>query len=200
MLRTISLAAGITALAAMATAAQAAPAVIFIKGPQVQKTSNATKVAYRPPVIRQILRDRGYYRIRFTDRQLPVYQANACKNGKRFHLRINRWGDIIRRKRIGWCDRVVRPGPGLSLPAIRQSLRDRGYRRIVFTDRQLPVYQANACRNGKRFHLRLNRWGRILDRYRIGWCGPRRPIVIGPLPYLYYYGNGRPGLSIYLNF
>ena len=55
------------------------------------------------PKIRKTLRHRGYYRIRFIDRYLPVYKAKACKNGKRFKLRINRWGEIMRRKRVGWC-------------------------------------------------------------------------------------------------
>ena len=55
------------------------------------------------PKIRKKLRHRGFYKIRFIDRHLPVYKAKACKNGKRFKLRINRWGEIMRRKRIGWC-------------------------------------------------------------------------------------------------
>lgn len=56
------------------------------------------------------------------------------------------------------------------LPVIRQKLRRHGYKRIVFTDRQLPVYQAKACKNGKRFALRLNRKGGMIARYRIGRC------------------------------
>lgn len=57
----------------------------------------------RLPQIRRQLRNRGYYRINYTDRRLPVYKARACKNGKRFNMRINRWGGIMWRKRIGWC-------------------------------------------------------------------------------------------------
>lgn len=54
-------------------------------------------------VIRKKLRHRGFYKIRFVDRYLPVYKAKVCKRGKRFKLRINRWGEVMARKRIGWC-------------------------------------------------------------------------------------------------
>lgn len=62
------------------------------------------------PVIRRKLRNRGFYKIRFTDRYLPVYKARACKNGKRFKMRINRWGEVMHRKRIGWCGFNFRGG------------------------------------------------------------------------------------------
>ena len=128
-------------------------------------------VAMSPRGIRRSLRKRGYRNIRFTDRRLPVYKVRACRNGKKFRLRLNRWGDINRRVRIGWCDTSFGPrNVGLSFPEIRSRLRDRGYHRIRFTDRRLPGYGARACKNGKRFALRLNRWGRIMDRDRRGWC------------------------------
>ena len=139
--------------------------------------SLAKTVALRPWGIRRSLRARGYRNIVFIDRVLPVYKVRACRNGKRFKLRLNRWGDINRRVRIGYCGGPY-GGPyggpgmrGLSLPEIRDILRDRGYHRIHFTDRRLPGYGARACRNGRRFALRLNRWGRIMDRSRRGWCG-----------------------------
>ena len=53
--------------------------------------------------IRHKLRYRGFYNIRFTDRHLPVYKAIACKRGKRVKLIMNRWGNVMWRKRIGWC-------------------------------------------------------------------------------------------------
>ncbi len=62
-------------------------------------------VRYGVPIhrIRNKLRHRGFYKIRFTDRYLPVYKARACKHGKRFKMRINRWGEVMRRRQIGWC-------------------------------------------------------------------------------------------------
>ncbi len=53
--------------------------------------------------IRHKLRNRGFYNIHFTDRHLPVYKAVACKRGKRVKLTMNRWGNVMWRKRIGWC-------------------------------------------------------------------------------------------------
>jgi hypothetical protein len=56
------------------------------------------------------------------------------------------------------------------LPVIRKSLRRKGFSRIVYTDRRLPVYKAKACKNGKRFTIRLNRRGAIISRHRTGRC------------------------------
>lgn len=53
--------------------------------------------------IRVKLRNRGFYNIRFTDRRLPIYKAVACKRGKRLKLTMNRFGNVMWRKRIGWC-------------------------------------------------------------------------------------------------
>ncbi len=62
---------------------------------------------------------------------------------------------------------------GVPIFKIRQKLRHRGYRRIQFTDRWLPVYKARACKHGKRYKLNINRWGKVMWRSRIGWCGGR---------------------------
>ena len=132
-----------------------------------------TSVHLKPIGIRRMLQARGFYNIVFLDRQLPVYRVRACRNGKNFRIRLNRWGDVMRIVRRGWCDgRHFHGGPrvGLSFPEIRHKLRNRGYYRIRFTDRRLPGYRARACKHGKRFVLWLNRWGRIMDRDRRGWC------------------------------
>ncbi len=57
----------------------------------------------KPKQVRHKLRHRGYRAIKFTDRWLPVYKVRACKNGKRFKMRLNRFGNIMWRKRVGWC-------------------------------------------------------------------------------------------------
>lgn len=62
---------------------------------------------------------------------------------------------------------------GLPMPVIRKRLRNRGFHRIRFTDRRLPVYKAVACKRGKRVALRINRWGKVMNRHRIGRCGYR---------------------------
>ena len=60
---------------------------------------------------------------------------------------------------------------GLPPHKIRHKLQNRGYNKIHFVDRHLPVYKANACKNNKRFRLNINRWGKVMWRTRIGWCG-----------------------------
>jgi outer membrane protein OmpA-like peptidoglycan-associated protein len=150
------------------------------------------------PQIRQKLRNRGFKEIHFTDRNLPVYGATACKNGKRFRLKMNRFGDVNNRDRIGRCgvvrDRApeIRPRPrrdhvddrrprrrvdeprrnvnGKRPPEIRKLLQKRGFDRITFIDRQLPIYVVRACRNNRRMQLRLDRFGKIRNRERLGRC------------------------------
>ena len=126
------------------------------------------------PQIRADLRNRGYRDIRFTDRQLPVYVATACRNGLRFALRLNRFGKINRQKRIGRCGPVTTPRPpavdALRPQDIRALLKRRGFDRIIFIDRRLPTYIVRACRNNRRVELHLNGEGEIRRRDRLGRC------------------------------
>ncbi len=189
-----------TAVAASSSAFAAGAGASARAHMYVPVESLAKTVALSPRGIRRSLRDRGYRNIRFIDRRLPVYKVKACRNGKKFRLRLNRWGDINRRVRIGRCGGYRHGSAGLSFPQIRAGLRDRGYHKIRFTDRRLPGYGAKVCRNGKRYALRLNRWGRIMDRDRRGWCGYGRRSGgahhgRGPRSGIYYDG---PGLSITL--
>ena len=100
--------------------------------------------------------------------------------------------------------------PHLRPRGIRRSLRNRGFRHIQFVDRSLPVYKVFACKRGKLFKLKVNRWGEIMRRKRKGWCGaPRygKGMRHGGYPYSGYYDQG-PGIylgkrgvgSIYLKF
>ncbi len=133
----------------------------------------------KPRQVRRILRRKGFRQIRFTDRQLPVYQATACKRNRKINLRINRRGRIIDRNYIGRCngqndggrnDEYTETRERPTLPQIRKLLRKKGYRKIHYTDRSLPRYVATACRRGAKFRLAMNRWGEIRRRNRIGWC------------------------------
>ncbi|MEM7214806.1 MAG: hypothetical protein AAF423_04620 [Pseudomonadota bacterium] len=119
---------------------------------------------YQPNDIRQVLRDQGYDRIKFTDRQLPWYVAEACLNNRRFELLLTRFGEIRKKTRIGRCDPPVDPRNLVNL------LRDKGYDRIEIVDDQLPVYQAEACFNNERFDLQMNRFGKITGRTQTGQC------------------------------
>ncbi|MEM8686098.1 MAG: hypothetical protein AAGF81_02140 [Pseudomonadota bacterium] len=118
--------------------------------------------------VRRKLREEGYNRIKFTDRELPRYVAEACRRDRRVELILSRRGEIRDARRIGRC------APPIDPRDIARVLRDQGYSRIKVTDNQLPRYAAEACRKGERFELRMNRFGEIRDERRIGTC--RRPI------------------------
>jgi hypothetical protein len=51
--------------------------------------------------VRYMLRDAGYYRIRFVDDRGAVYQLRASRHGRDFYLVVNaRTGEILSRQRI----------------------------------------------------------------------------------------------------
>jgi len=121
----------------------------------------------------RILEEDGFKRINVTENGDIPYIAIACKNNERIRLRMNKFGEITGQRNLGECQRALRPDD------IRAKLREDGYNRIVFTDRQLPRYVAEACRNNRKFELVMNRRGRIRDQKRIGRCEP--PIKSGDI-------------------
>ncbi len=48
------------------------------------------------------LRERGYYQIEFLTDEAP-FQVNACRDGERYHLHVDWYGQIRERVRIGSC-------------------------------------------------------------------------------------------------
>ncbi len=162
----------------------------------VKMAPSAQYVRYRPRRVREILRERGYRKIKFIDRELPVYIVEACKNGRKFRIRLNRWARIRDRESLGSCrSRFNEGSSGLNLEYddrggrwdnqgdsqdrnrlsprdIRQRLKSRGFNRIEFRDRNLP-YKVIACKHNRKMKLRINGRGRITDRNRIGRCNTR---------------------------
>ncbi|MEO0618032.1 MAG: hypothetical protein AAFZ01_02000 [Pseudomonadota bacterium] len=122
--------------------------------------------ALTPDDVRAKLRDDGYNRIRFTDRQLPRYVAEACRNNRKFELTINRTGRVRNSKRIGRC------APPLTAATLEKSLIDRGLDRIEVIDSRPPRFVAEACRDQRRVELTIGRFGKILQEYGIGRCRP----------------------------
>lgn len=53
--------------------------------------------------VKRRLKNRGFYRIRIVDNLLPIYKFRACRNGKRFKIATNRFGEIRWKDRIGRC-------------------------------------------------------------------------------------------------
>ena len=117
-----------------------------------------------PSDIRQVLRDKGYNRISFTDRQLPRYVAEACLQNRKMELVINRFGKIAQEKRIGRCNPPIDP------KNLVKVLRDKGYNRVSVISGEPPRYQVEACAQNARFEVTLNRFGTITERNRIGQC------------------------------
>jgi len=121
-----------------------------------------------PSDIEVNLKQQGYERIEFTDRQLPRYVALACRDRRKYELVINRHGEVRDSRDIGRCRRAIDP---LKIPEL---LAAKGYDRIRVIDNQLPRYVADACKKKRRYEVTLNRMGRITDTVAIGRC--QRPL------------------------
>lgn len=119
------------------------------------------------------LRSMGFSRIRLDRRQKGRWHAVACRGDIRVELRIDNGGDIVRERRTGRCDPPIHPG---SIPRL---LAKQGYSRIDVFDRELPRYQAHACRELEKVAISLNRFGEIIDEHKIGQCEP--PLTPGAL-------------------
>jgi len=117
-----------------------------------------------PADITAQLETRGYNRIRFTDRQLPQYVAEACLNDDKFQLDINRFGEIASSARIGNCQARVTPDQITGL------MKEKGFTRVKVIDDQLPRYIAEGCRDAKRFEVTLNRWGETANEVFLRPC------------------------------
>ncbi len=124
--------------------------------------------ALSPTDIKSSLKQQGYTRIKFTDRQLPRYVVKACQGLRKFELTLNRRGDIRQEVEIGRCQRAIDPR---QLPQI---LAKGGYNQVKVIDDKLPKYVAEACYRNRLLEVTLNRFGRIIDRFELGQCA--RPI------------------------
>lgn len=52
--------------------------------------------------VRRELRERGYYQIQFIEDEAP-FQVNAYRDGERFHLHIDWYGQVTERTPLGPC-------------------------------------------------------------------------------------------------
>ncbi len=120
-----------------------------------------------PTDIAADLKQQGYTRIKFTDRQLPRYVAEACRGLAKVELVLSRRGEIRQENRIGDCRRAIDAGELVRL------LEKRGFTRVKVIDDQLPNYIAEACRKGRHLELTLDRYGKISDQFELGRCARR---------------------------
>ncbi len=116
--------------------------------------------------IRQQLRQDGFTEIRIVNKNQRRLVAEACFEGDKYRLRLSADGRIQRRTVIGACARPIGPRN------IAERLRDLGYRQIKVIDNQLPVYQAEACRQNSLIRVRMNRFGEVISTTRLGQCSP----------------------------
>lgn len=72
-------------------------------GTELGASTLVQKVKYSAHTVADILEDRGYYAIAIDDRKPPLYRYTACKRGKFYHLKVDDWGNIVRRKHKGSC-------------------------------------------------------------------------------------------------
>lgn len=170
--------AGLATLPISGNAALSLPHGLKDAAPQAADASPLHAVAYRPNRVRRELRADGWRNIVFVDRKLPVYVVRACRDNRRYELRLNRFAKIQRRSELGSCRVASSNGNGVDSPGYRMSvrnvgrvLRGLGYSNIQFRDRELPVYVADGCLRRSLYRLRINRRGDINFRQRIGRCG-----------------------------
>lgn len=119
---------------------------------------------FQPNDVRQVLRQAGYNRIQFLDRQLPWYRAEACLGQDRLELLLTRFGEVRRSVRTGRCDPELQPAQ------LVRFMEDKGYSRVEVIDPRLPSYVVSACLNNSRLELELDRFGQITNRKQIGQC------------------------------
>lgn len=124
------------------------------------------RVAVSEKQVRQTLRERGYKRVIIED-QSGKYLAIGCRDTERYRVEVTHFGDIKRERRIGRCRDELSPTD------ITAALEAEGYNRVIFTDRQLPRYVAEACLDREKLELTLNRFGEIAGRKSIGQCRDR---------------------------
>ena len=133
---------------------------------QERRLGRCRRSALSPTDIKADLVRQGYSRIKFTDRQLPKYVAEACRGLTRVELVISSDGDVRKESEIGRCRRAIDPRNLVKI------MRDAGFNRVKIIDDKLPQYVVEACRKNRRTELTLDRFGRIVDQYNLGKCAP----------------------------
>lgn len=108
----------------------------------------------------------GYRRISIDEGKGGGYNVVACTRGQRFRLRVNQYGDTLKRSKLGRCRQR------LSVGEISQRLREDRFNRVRMVDENKGRYVFEACRGANKLRLRVGRDGRIQRERRIGSCRP----------------------------
>lgn len=141
--------------------------IISLQGELVQrKNLGKCQDVLEPNDVRQVLREKGYNRIQFTDRQLPRYVAEACFKNRKVELLINRFGEVRDERRIGQCS------PPIDGKNLVKVMSEKGYNRVSVINDTPPRYEVEACTKNIRYDITLNQFGNITQSKRIGECNP----------------------------
>ena len=130
----------------------------------------------RPLSVQQVtarLRKQGLDKISVSITGRGDFIASACDYEDRVKLRIDPYGEIVRRVVKGQCQR----GPNIA--EIRRQLREDGFTRIEVVKKNQGRLVVEACYNRDRLRLRLAANGYIQRQNIIGTCA--RPITPGSI-------------------
>ncbi len=113
--------------------------------------------------VARVLHRKGFSDIEFYDPGMTTIRARACRDGKRYRMKVTIRMSINGLTEIGQCD------GGLNAKQIKNTLNNDGYRRIFVEDAG-DGYVAVVCKRGKQFRLNVGRNGKIENRIRTGDC------------------------------
>lgn len=105
----------------------------------------------------------GYDQIEIYHQGFKSIKARACKDGKRFDVKLGGRGNLKSARQIGKCRSV------LSGKAIERRLSKLGLERFSL-DQQNAHYVAVGCLKGERVRLVLNQFGEVERRRGFGQC------------------------------
>lgn len=120
-------------------------------------------------LLRDLLREQGYSQVRFAELTGDILAARACSDGVAYDISFNRNGRVMEREETGACAAPDAVEP-LSERAIVGSLYGKGYLRVDVVDRTPPTLLVNACRGERKFEVRLDAEGDIIDSKQDGAC------------------------------
>jgi len=132
--------------------------------------SGINKVQFKLPFgmsskrVRETLRRDGYDEIEITKLGVLSAIAEACRQGKRYRLKVRVDGRYDGRNEIGRCRKTIASSD------IEALLSKEGFRRLdIQNDGRLP-YSATGCRQGERYNLSISEYGDVKVGQRIGRC------------------------------
>lgn len=161
-------------------------------GAQTLDTDESGAYAQR---LRELLRVQGYSQIDFIDLKGSTITAKACSGNSAYRVTINRNGRVLERDQTGACDPNATGDP-INPDVIIDALYGQGFLRINVVDRTPPTFLVNACRGGRKFQVRLDDDGDIIDTKDNGVCNldegdPIEPAQIERILTLQGYRNVR---------